>query len=1202
MNQALKVKELDNASVYTYVVGITNKIDINATTMNKKLAVDPIVLQHFAYSMLWIAASHRQDASQGCRVIYEYLKKHDARGGNWENFKLGFAETWHTFKTWLMGTRAAHPTNLSSFDVQPIAGYYIDLTVEVLQQRISSITANNTRAQAGRLRKQANSQVFGDFDRRHPPQGVVYSAPDTSLAFALAMQENSDLPAPVAATIPVPSAPIQTITPVQTITPSAPAVDINNHRFRVIVSKICDCCGDNYTDEHCCLRLKSCPLNTGFEDGSNCQKCGIVVYPFTKHNCVDLEIHLCSIDPDVEPDVSSGILQDVVLHQHRGFVTLYRTNALHRLCVCPICFVMYRTESGEVCRSHDEHLQYIIANGNDTPDFDIVEFKRRRDALPPPKPSAPIAGSLNARFTELDITAPLPTPVVLDNATETSSIRVGFSKRLNLSTNKEIRAAEGLFMLTVKCPICTEQIPDDEYPNHVSNCSNVTADPPRKWWESAEPNVTSQLDDIVDTVHAIVNDTSGLEKSPDVSEAAGVSKFSGPGVIIPRSDIIMQPRGGKFIASKYDGTKYNLHPQLYEFPFDPSFDELLGKMPQDEFKKRAAELPSYRYCGLNAARTKLQQIFSFFGIKKYGTVYDLGCGPGSAGAVLREHARKVVGFYYSGKGGEVKDCYKQDYDSLFPFDATIAFPDVHDANLVYCDIGPQDIARKLFTKQIDHFSKYHRNTLFVLKMYVPNSIDYKYQREFMSFIMDICRTHNTYAFYKPPASHELNNEIYFLFSSSSKICELHNDTIENLQNTMWLFENRRLFAVRRFVQFPHTDRYVPDAPELELIDSTVDLRPGEIKSYISDLSNLSLGDGLNVVCAQAVKRKFDATSYKCKRLTGAPGCGKTTFYRDYIKNHCHDDCIVVCSTDDLRTELRNDLKSLKVPVYTQHNVYKHQGVVRTIFVDEFFTFPVAAPLFYANVIGQPNVEVVLVGDPNQIPDLFSELYPDSRRFTDIFPDLINNFTRRSANDVTDLLGRLGYGDIQTTSNVTSSISVLNTNPDNCRQIIRKLNWPVISFNRSSAGNMSFANSKTVHGSQGHTFPNVILYVDPKAMSVGMSKSIRHVRVALSRHTENILILGSADGLLHDAFHENSPLQVNGSRFGQERSEVYEHDLSLPDKYWTLHSELLQLDDVSIAEALQVLDDMIPTNMANIDEFAAIQRIVIANKGRRTCGS
>ena len=88
---------------------------------------------------------------------------------------------------------------------------------------------------------------------------------------------------------------------------------------------------------------------------------------------------------------------------------------------------------------------------------------------------------------------------------------------------------------------------------------------------------------------------------------------------------------------------------------------------------------------------------------------------------------------------------------------------------------------------------------------------------------------------------------------------------------------------------------------------------------------------------------------------------------------------------------------------------------------------------------------------------------------------------------------------------------------------------------------------TVHEAIGRTFSNCVLYVDDFAYTTQITKSERHVIVALTRHTESILIAGSHDGLSRTLYHVNSQLELNTSLFNIHHSQVdYVYDKSKPD--------------------------------------------------------
>jgi len=262
-------------------------------------------------------------------------------------------------------------------------------------------------------------------------------------------------------------------------------------------------------------------------------------------------------------------------------------------------------------------------------------------------------------------------------------------------------------------------------------------------------------------------------------------------------------------------------------------------------------------------------------------------------------------------------------------------------------------------------------------------------------------------------------------------------------------------------------------------------------------------------------------------LTGVPGSGKTRFYKSVVDN----DTIIVAPTQELRDQIKNDLKNAFV--VTQHQVFAISKVFKKLIIDEawcFYTVQIAA--IHAHI--QPD-SMLLAGDPNQVPPIdYESDFTDCFKLSDSYEHINNMTTHRCAHDATSLAYGLGYKGMKTTSSVSSSISMLQCTKATAENVIKKLGFPMITFNDSTATEYL---TKTIHRSQGSTYPNLVLYVDAKSINTGLLRSVAHIRVALTRHTDNLLILGSADGFVDTLFHVNSKLEVNNARFGQHVSDT-----------------------------------------------------------------
>jgi hypothetical protein len=94
-------------------------------------------------------------------------------------------------------------------------------------------------------------------------------------------------------------------------------------------------------------------------------------------------------------------------------------------------------------------------------------------------------------------------------------------------------------------------------------------------------------------------------------------------------------------------------------------------------------------------------------------------------------------------------------------------------------------------------------------------------------------------------------------------------------------------------------------------------------------------------------------------------------------------------------------------------------------------------------------------------------------------------------------------------------------------------------------------------------------------------------------------VGSSNEFLRLAFLQNSKLEYNGALFEQQRYGVYDYMQHNPLFDLSMYVDQNPLDDVEMTQAVQIMDEMIVTDMASNDNFAVIQNAAAANKGRRT---
>nr|ANH58413.1 nonstructural polyprotein [Hepatitis E virus] len=226
-------------------------------------------------------------------------------------------------------------------------------------------------------------------------------------------------------------------------------------------------------------------------------------------------------------------------------------------------------------------------------------------------------------------------------------------------------------------------------------------------------------------------------------------------------------------------------------------------------------------------------------------------------------------------------------------------------------------------------------------------------------------------------------------------------------------------------------------------------------------------------------------SVRYRYIAGVPGSGKSTGIRRPEVD------IVVCPT----RELRDRWRARGFTALTPHVALARARGARLV-IDEA---PAVAPELLA-LLMQRAADVVLLGDPNQIPalDFDGHGLVDCIRLP-IQPTEWRTVTHRCPHDVCYLI-RPDYPNITTSSRVRRSI--LFSGPERGQRLVF-----------TQAAKAAWPKSITVHEAQGATFDHTTLIATSDARGLLMS-SRAHAIVALTRHTETCRIVDEA-GLLRD---------------------------------------------------------------------------------------
>lgn len=260
-------------------------------------------------------------------------------------------------------------------------------------------------------------------------------------------------------------------------------------------------------------------------------------------------------------------------------------------------------------------------------------------------------------------------------------------------------------------------------------------------------------------------------------------------------------------------------------------------------------------------------------------------------------------------------------------------------------------------------------------------------------------------------------------------------------------------------------------------------------------------------------------------LTGVPGGAKTsTIIHEIIPvTIVNGPVLVLCPTRALADKYNEFIKkpSMALTIHTGlRELKKHWELV---IIEEAFTLPIA----YVNYVAS-KAQTLLVGDPKQIQHVdFSGLWRGTTMLEKLLPAIPRhhiNCTRRCPQDIAALpIIRAAYPGITSASSKTSSIQYVNDSFTHDTAI----NVCFTQLQKSQIQAFSHRNAFTVHECQGQTFESVILHFSGTyAEEELVRKSPNHLIVGLTRHTNQLFIRDSSNGVLSTFINDRVPLSTN----------------------------------------------------------------------------
>jgi O-acetyl-ADP-ribose deacetylase (regulator of RNase III) len=537
-----------------------------------------------------------------------------------------------------------------------------------------------------------------------------------------------------------------------------------------------------------------------------------------------------------------------------------------------------------------------------------------------------------------------------------------------------------------------------------------------------------------------------------------------------------------------------------------------------------AELATSDYlsCCQGVTQHKLREIMG--DVRPGLTACDYGAGPGNFSVILRQMKFKTI-IGYEHVSVPIAKQLRDNYDEIVDFDYDRKYTNTYFRNVDFhiLDIGPNASANYMdfLVRLVDNTSG-----VVIIKFYNPLKASGDFSNEMtILMLINMARQHK---FIKPTCSKPYNTEFYLALVGREKH---HRYNAQYVYNSLWAQECKRRQFILNFykIKTALAEKFTSKAEKAVIVPKEFTTTDDEMREFYQYACLCPQRELQAEYIREKNKMLLKGRSVNVNFCTGVFGSGKTKFYLST------KDAYVITPTVKLRDDvIRKGMKS-----DTPHTALSRllHGKFLNIIVDECFMFRPGYIAFIAAM--QPRARILLCGDPLQIDELdMQHIFTKSRKLTDVYDKIDVVTTMRSTADVCMYEQNLGYPAIKTNRGNRVSVTWLPSADDLALKIIRVLQFPVICFNELTGA--KFSDATTVHTTQGQTLPHLVLYVDNYALTTQMTRSFKHVRVALQRHTDNLIIVGDVSGMMHTCYHENSKLQTNNAIFDIHRTTTTVH--------------------------------------------------------------
>lgn len=533
---------------------------------------------------------------------------------------------------------------------------------------------------------------------------------------------------------------------------------------------------------------------------------------------------------------------------------------------------------------------------------------------------------------------------------------------------------------------------------------------------------------------------------------------------------------------------------------------------KDEIYQNAIKyLPSYRI--KNKCLTKLNHILFNTNTTLKGNGIDIGCAPGGWSSLL-PNCDAITGPF------KMDNRNVKNYRNVFEMSVEDFDEKGRNYDYLLCDIGDQDASLKVYDRIFE-----------IMDETEPNVVIYKCWTEFedlYNIIGYFATNYKQIACIKPFGSGDLNNEFYIVAHNRETLEELPIDFTQSIVNEVWCINETIAFACREAMNYVPHDVYMKNLKNVNL-PVNLEVSDLEISTAIRFYNNIktSVSEKLEILQDEVSRVKNKVMVHS---ITGIGGCGKSKDIAELYKREARD-CMIVVPTNSLKEEFSHDSRFSNWKVKTVHAAMNTRA--RYVFVDECFTQPLGVlPLLkhFTNC-----EKLYVTGSTAQIgPIDKNSMLAGTRQLCDVLCD-INLNSLRMPQDITRLVTGLHKQNITSCSDVSRSVIAYDCDDKRASQLIQTLKWPVMYFNKIPA---KINNAKTIHDLQGFTKDRVILHIDEAATVSDLNTQFQHVVVALTRHTQYLVLVGRVNAFTRALYYENTAFERNDHMFKQGLADFH----------------------------------------------------------------